>query len=273
MKYCLCLVAVVSLRGVLVFSGLRYVLLSWKRASFYISSIELLSYRTIGTGRQFITLISPAAHFIYIHLILVGSYTAWQVLRWSSPTYVLAYFCSNDLPWQSSYSPHSPLFFLLLFSHFFSYSLHFEAHALLFQLPCSWQWIHHCKNLLGYTSRRLMTSERLFRFTRWQLTTICTSISIKDWDKSRIQIILCVTLMRQTSTSWTRLFASISRTRRRIMTVWFSSTISTEGAIYATAVNNVDGLKLLEDVYFIFMLDGRHWRDFSELPRDEDGVE
>lgn len=53
--------------------------------------------------------------------------------------------------------------------------------------------------------------------------------------------------------------------------MYISNTIKPDAAKYATAAYNVDGRELLKDGYGMFMLDGRNWRRFVEILRDEDG--
>lgn len=57
------------------------------------------------------------------------------------------------------------------------------------------------------------------------------------------------------------------------MTVYFSTTINPEGAIYATTAHNMNGLKFLKDGYFMVMLDGHHPHRSLEVLRTEDGVD
>lgn len=49
--------------------------------------------------------------------------------------------------------------------------------------------------------------------------------------------------------------------------------VSPDGARYATAMQNVYGIKLLEDGYCIVMLDGCHCRHSIDMIQDEDGME
>lgn len=51
--------------------------------------------------------------------------------------------------------------------------------------------------------------------------------------------------------------------------VYFSSTINPEGATYAIALRNVNGMKLLKDSYSTIMLDGHHRCRSVNLLKDE----
>lgn len=57
-----------------------------------------------------------------------------------------------------------------------------------------------------------------------------------------------------------------------MMTVYFFFTGSTEGATYTTALQNVDLIKLLKDVYCMVMLARRCWHHSVEILKDENGL-
>lgn len=55
-------------------------------------------------------------------------------------------------------------------------------------------------------------------------------------------------------------------------TVYLSSTVNSQEATYVTAVHNVNDTKLLEDIYCMYMLDGRHWRCLAKFLGDENSL-
>lgn len=57
-----------------------------------------------------------------------------------------------------------------------------------------------------------------------------------------------------------------------VITVYFSSTVNLAAATYATTVLNIDGIKLLNDGYYVVMLDGRHRFRSVEMLRYEDNL-
>lgn len=57
------------------------------------------------------------------------------------------------------------------------------------------------------------------------------------------------------------------------MTTPLSCTVKPEGATYVIAVHNVDGMKLLNDGYYVVMLDGCHLRRSAKMLRDKDGID
>lgn len=56
-------------------------------------------------------------------------------------------------------------------------------------------------------------------------------------------------------------------------TVYVLSTVNQKGVTYPTAVPKTDGMKLLEDSYFMAIFDAQHWHSSVNMIRDEDGVE
>lgn len=60
---------------------------------------------------------------------------------------------------------------------------------------------------------------------------------------------------------------------RTTMAVYFSTTPVPESNAYPTAVNNLDGMKLLKDGCCMVMLDERHRSHFVEMLSDIYGVE
>lgn len=60
---------------------------------------------------------------------------------------------------------------------------------------------------------------------------------------------------------------------RGIMTVYFSSTVNPEDAIYATTLYTVDSIKALNDSYQVLMLKGRHRHRFVKIIQNDDGLE
>lgn len=60
---------------------------------------------------------------------------------------------------------------------------------------------------------------------------------------------------------------------RNRVTVYSFSTINQEGATYAIAADNVDGMKSSKDSYSAVILDGRHCCRPVEILRHEDGVD
>lgn len=57
------------------------------------------------------------------------------------------------------------------------------------------------------------------------------------------------------------------------MMVYFTSTINMEGVIYATAMQTVDSMKGLNDIFCIVVLDGRHECRIAEMLPKEDRLE
>lgn len=55
-----------------------------------------------------------------------------------------------------------------------------------------------------------------------------------------------------------------------MMTVYFFSTVSIKGATDATAVQSVDGIRLLKDSYYMFRLDGRQRCRSVKMVGDKD---
>lgn len=57
-----------------------------------------------------------------------------------------------------------------------------------------------------------------------------------------------------------------------MMTLFFCTAVSPDGAIYVSLVLNVDILKMLNDVYFMFMFDGHYQRSSLEMRKSKDAV-
>lgn len=56
-------------KKVIIFSGLKFVLLAQEDEKLYITSIRLLSFCNICILRYIITLIVPAAHLMYVYFL------------------------------------------------------------------------------------------------------------------------------------------------------------------------------------------------------------
>lgn len=53
-----------------------------------------------------------------------------------------------------------------------------------------------------------------------------------------------------------------------MVTAFAFSTVDDDGTTYVTAMQNVRGMKLQKDAYYVFMLDSRHRRRNLEMLRD-----
>lgn len=106
------------LRNSLIFAAPTQVLLFHETAKLYLSLVGLLFFRVICTGRQVSILIDPAAHLIYVVLILVVYYAPWRLLACFSSIYILASYTSPDLLRRSNVYLTGALPLILIFFAF-----------------------------------------------------------------------------------------------------------------------------------------------------------
>lgn len=117
-----------------IFSALRFILPVQKIVDFYFTSIGLLSYPIICIARLALTLIDLALHLVHKFLTLVVSYSAWQLLRSSSHSYLLASHTFCDLFFDVLTQPFQ-FFYFSIFLLIFFYRSHLHLLFPLFEQP------------------------------------------------------------------------------------------------------------------------------------------
>lgn len=175
-------------------------------------------------------------------------YCAASHLLWCSiPIYILSFLifliCSDVL----THSHNALFLFLSIRSRFSGYIPYFQAHSVFSDTPFSEMSISPEKSSESQPS---MPDDivKPSDISPWTLLTISKRKCTRGLIKLRIRISLCATIDEAHYRALAESFHDYDYNHARgLMKVYFSFTVNPERRTHATAVQNIDGIKLLKD--------------------------
>lgn len=242
-----CLSSMLVVKHVMICSALRYILLIHEAANLHITSIGFFFYRFLWSGREIITIIAHAAHFLCMIWILVAYYAVRQ-LPWFSPSSYI--FPLSHLVIEFDVLTHllNALFFFLSIPFcFLCYFPLFCRRSLLFSSLFSEINTSAHKSSEGHPSL-FDDTVKTFQVRPSNLghyMPLETYVKV-DWIVNR-NIYLCNIDVE----NYRAMPGSISNHNydyaHCMMDVHLFLTVNSKSATYATAEKNVDAVKLLQN--------------------------